>query len=83
MTRPITDADGVASVDKAPEVTRWAVAVAAYGQRLRGDTYMQSGYDWDSILALAQGARGEDAFGIRAEFVKLVRAAATAHSINE
>lgn len=83
MTRPITDADGVASVDKAPEATRWAVAVAAYGQRLRGDTYMQSGYDWDSILALAQGARGEDAFGIRAEFVKLVRAAATAHSINE
>jgi len=83
MTRPITDADAVASVEKAPEATRWAVAVAAYGQRLRGDTYMQSGYDWDSILALAQGARGEDAFGIRAEFVKLVRAAATAHSINE
>jgi Ca-activated chloride channel family protein len=44
---------------------------------------MQSGYDWDSIRALAQGARGEDAFGLRAEFVKLVRSAETAHSINE
>ena len=59
------------------------MAVAAYGQRLRGDTYVQAGYDWDSILALAQGARGDDPFGIRAEFVKLVRSAETAHSINE
>jgi len=83
ISRPITDADAVASLDKAPEATRWAVAVAAYGQRLRGDTYMQTAYDWDSILALAQGARGTDEFGLRAEFVKLVRAAETAHSINE
>jgi Ca-activated chloride channel family protein len=83
IERPITDADAVVALDKAPEATRWAVAVAAYGQRLRGDTYMQSAYDWDSILALAQGARGEDAYGLRAEFVKLVRSAETAHSINE
>jgi Ca-activated chloride channel family protein len=83
IERAIGDADTVASLDQAPEATRWAVAVAAYGQRLRGDAYMQSGYDWDSIRALAQGARGEDAFGLRAEFVKLVRSAETAHSVNE
>jgi Ca-activated chloride channel family protein len=83
IERAITDADTVATLDKAPEATRWAVAVAAYGQRLRGDTYMRSGYDWDSILALAQGARGDDPYGLRAEFVNLVRAAETARSINE
>ncbi len=83
IERSITDADGVQSVEAAPEATRWAIAVAAYGQRLRGDTYMQAGYDWDSILALAQGARGADPFGLRAEFVQLVRAAETAKSVNE
>ena len=59
----------------APESTRWAMAVAAFGQRLRGDPWMPAGYDWDDILDLAQGARGEDPYGDRAEFVQLVRAA--------
>jgi len=32
------------------------------------------------IVTLAKGAKGEDEFGLRAEFVKLVRAASTAKS---
>ncbi|MGV9008967.1 vWA domain-containing protein [Brevundimonas sp.] len=58
-----------------PESTRWALAVAAYGQKLRDDPWMDSGYGWDAILEQAQGARGEDAYGERAEFVQMVRAA--------
>jgi len=59
-----------------PESTRWALAVAAFGQRLRGDPWMSADYGWDEILEQAQGARGEDPYGERAEFVQLVRAAA-------
>jgi Ca-activated chloride channel family protein len=44
---------------------------------------MAPSYSWSRILGLAQGARGEDPFGIRAEFVQLVRAAETAKSVNE
>ena len=60
-----------------PESTRWAIAVAAFGQRLRGDPWMPADYGWDQIVEQAQGARGEDAYGERAEFVQMVRAAAT------
>ncbi|HRO32131.1 MAG TPA: VWA domain-containing protein [Brevundimonas sp.] len=57
------------------EATRWALAVAAFGQKLRGDPWMTADYGWDRILDQAQGARGDDPFGDRAEFVQLVRAA--------
>jgi Ca-activated chloride channel family protein len=83
METPIGEANRVADASAAPEATRWALAVAAYGQKLRGDPYMTPSFGWDRILGLAQGARGEDPFGIRAEFVQLVRAAETAKSVNE
>lgn len=59
----------------APESTRWALAVAAFGQKLRDDPWMDAGYGWDAVLAQAQGARGDDVYGERAEFVQMVRAA--------
>lgn len=62
--------------EQALESTRWAMAVAAFGQVLRRDPWMASGYGWDQILDLAQGARGEDPYGERAEFVQMVRASA-------
>ena len=83
IERPVTDADRPAALAEAPEATRWALAVAAYGQILRGDPYLAPGFGWDQVLALAQGARGEDPFGIRAEFVQLVRAAETGTSVND
>lgn len=57
------------------ESTRWALAVAGYGQKLRGDPWLSAGYGWGDILTLAQRARGDDPYGERAEFVQLVRAA--------
>ena len=59
----------------APESTRWALAVAAFGQRLRRDPWLNADYGWDPILNLAQSARGDDPYGERAEFVQLIRAA--------
>ena len=38
---------------------------------------MRADFDHQAILALAQGARGEDTFGERAAFVQMVRAAET------
>ncbi len=83
IERPVTDADRPATLDAAPEATRFALAVAAYGQKLRGDPWLGADYGWDDIVTLAKGAKGEDAFGLRAEFVKLVRAAGSARSVNE
>ncbi|WP_374599682.1 von Willebrand factor type A domain-containing protein [Brevundimonas sp.] len=59
----------------APESTRWALAVAAFGQKLRDDPWMDAGYGWDAVLNQAQGARGDDPYGERAAFVQMVRAA--------
>ncbi|RZJ84759.1 MAG: DUF3520 domain-containing protein, partial [Brevundimonas sp.] len=58
-----------------PENTRWALAVAAFGQQLRGDPWMPADYGWAQILEQAQGARGDDPYGERAELVQLIRAA--------
>jgi len=76
MSRPITRADRATSLSRAPEATRWAIAVAAFGQKLRDDAWVSASFGWDDIEALAQGARGTDLDGDRAEFVTLVRAAA-------
>jgi Ca-activated chloride channel homolog len=78
IERPITNGDGKADLATAPESTRFATAVAAYGQKLRGDPYLDKGYSWDAVIALANGAKGADPFGWRSEFVQLARAAAAA-----
>ncbi len=83
IERPVVNADRFATINAAPEAARWAAAVAAYGQMLRGDPYLDRGYGWGDILALAQGARGRDEFGWRAEFVQLARAAASAPPLPE
>jgi Ca-activated chloride channel family protein len=83
FTRPITRADAYASLAAAPEATRWAVAVAGFGQRLRGDPWVDEAFGWPQVIDLAQGARGQDPYGLRAEFVQLARAAQDAKSVNE
>lgn len=50
---------------------RFAAAVAAFADRLRGGKYLD-GYDYAQIAELARGARGDDAEGYRAGFVQLV-----------
>jgi Ca-activated chloride channel family protein len=75
IERPIGAGDVRSSLAAAPEATRFAVAVAAYGQKLRGDPWVDAGFDWSAVTDLAQGARGDDPYGLRAEFVQLTRAA--------
>lgn len=77
VSRPITTA-ALTSLEQASQNVRFSTAVAAYGQMLRTDPYMVNGYSWDNIISLANGAKGKDAFGYRAEFVQLARAAKSA-----
>jgi Ca-activated chloride channel homolog len=83
IERPITEADAAPSLARAPEATRWATAVAGYGQLMRGDPYLADSYGWNDVINLAQGARGRDEFGWRAEFVQLARTASTAAAFPE
>jgi Ca-activated chloride channel family protein len=71
---PITEELAVDSVAQAPADARWAAAVAAFAQKLRGSSYGQA-MTYDQIRALAQGARGTDEDGYRAEFMQLISAA--------
>ncbi|WP_443135084.1 vWA domain-containing protein [Frigidibacter sp. ROC022] len=59
---------------EAGDEQRFAVAIAGFGQLLRGSTYLG---DWTyaDAIALANGAKGADEFGYRAEAVSLMRLA--------
>jgi len=83
IERAITDRDIVPTLARAPESTRFATAVAAYGQLLRGDPYIDQGFGWAQVVDLAQGAKGADPFGWRTEFVQLARSAQTATAMRE
>lgn len=80
IDRPITAADQLSDISKAPEAVRFATSVAGYGSLLRGDPYLDKSFTWDSVIELANGAKGKDEFGYRAEFVQLARLAKTAAS---
>jgi Ca-activated chloride channel family protein len=62
------------TVREAGEDLRFAAAVAAFGQELRGGRYLGD-FAYARIAALADGARGRDPFGYRGEFVRLVKLA--------
>jgi Ca-activated chloride channel family protein len=50
---------------------RFAAAVAAYADLLRGGTHMGN-FSWDDVARLAAGTGGADRYGYRAEFVQLI-----------
>jgi Ca-activated chloride channel family protein len=70
IERPIT-----AQAEAHPgERLRYAAAVAAFADALRGGKYLE-GFGYTQIAQLAHGARGDDAGGYRAGFVQLVKLA--------
>ena len=70
VERPIS----AQSEAKASERLRYAAAVAAFADALRGGKYLD-GYGYAQIAQLASSARGTDADGYRAGFVQLVKLA--------
>ena len=67
------------SLRRSSDDMRFAAAVAAVGQKLRGDTQLGD-FSYDEAIKLASGAKGKDEHGYRAEFIQLVR---LAQSIDE
>jgi Ca-activated chloride channel family protein len=75
MQQPIEASMAVANLGEASADSRWAAAVAAFAQKLRGSNY--GDMEWTDIRNLAQGARGTDEAGYRAEFMQLIDMART------
>lgn len=74
ITMPVKASEEKASVDAAAQDVRFSVAVAAFAQKLKGEAQV-SDYGWDAIAALGLAAKGDDRFGYRAEFLKMVELA--------
>ena len=53
---------------------RFAAAIAGFGQILQDSPYL-NGWTYDDAISLANSAKGEDAYGYRAEAVRLMRLA--------
>lgn len=64
----IVDRDAVRQMSRG---FRFAAAVSAFGQQLRGGVYLGD-FELEQVAALAAGARGTDRQGYRAEFIELV-----------
>ena len=72
----VRKADIVQALDETSEAYRFAAAVAGLGQVLRGGKYTGD-FGYTEVLALARGARGDDPFGYRGEFLQLTNLAAS------
>jgi len=82
ITKSISSENEYQSLNKAPGEARFASAVAAFGQLLRGDPYVK-GFTLDDAIILAEAVRGKDRFGYRSEFLNLVRLAKTARAMGD
>jgi Ca-activated chloride channel family protein len=72
LTQPVLD--DPRSFDEAPADLRFAAAVAAFGMILRDSPHKGSS-SFQQVLALAEGAMGQDENGYRSEFLQLVQSA--------
>ncbi|WP_438868263.1 vWA domain-containing protein [Pseudomonas sp. L1(2025)] len=70
IERPIRNETTPASAD-----LRFAAAVAAFAQQLKGDGRYTGSMSLKDTATLARSARGDDPFGLRNEFVQLVEVA--------
>ncbi|MBV4453730.1 MULTISPECIES: vWA domain-containing protein [Pseudomonas] len=70
IERPIGNASSTPSDD-----LRFAAAVAAFAQQLKGDGRYTGTMSLQDIATLARSARGDDPFGLRNEFVQMVELA--------
>ena len=76
IERTVRKADIVKDLDQASEPYRFSAAVAGLGQILRGGKYTGD-FSYPEVLALARGARGDDPFGYRGEFLQLANLASS------
>ncbi|MEA1605579.1 vWA domain-containing protein [Pseudomonas spirodelae] len=73
LEQPIQASD-VPAISQASEDLRFVAAVAAFAQQLKGEKYTGR-FSLADSAELARNAKGDDRFGLRAEFVQLVELA--------
>jgi len=64
----------ITGTEEATTETRFAAAIAGFGQLLQGSVYTGD-WGWDQAIELALANRGDDPFGYRIEAVNLMRLA--------
>jgi Ca-activated chloride channel family protein len=74
IEQPVTPDVVYADIGQVSDDARFAAAVAAFGQKLRGSNY-GGDMSWDAIADLARSGRGGDESGYRSDFVQLVQTA--------
>lgn len=74
LTEAIAPEHEVASLAQASADTQFSIAVAAFGDLLRGAPHLKT-YSFKEVAELAKRGRGQDRFGYRSEFINLVRLA--------
>lgn len=80
LTQPISTQ--TKSFNQASLDTRFALTVASYGQQLKGGQY-NGDLNWDKIVKLAQSTQANDPFGMKQEFLELVKIAKSLSSQNQ
>lgn len=74
MATPIYHRDIKKDLSQASDRFRWSASASAFGQLLRGSKWLQD-FDYQDVAELAQGARQQDPYGYRGEFIQLVNLA--------
>jgi Ca-activated chloride channel family protein len=82
LTRAVDKKSEYQSLASAPDEVRFASAVAAFGQLLRGDSHVKD-FTYNDVIKIAESVRGKDRFGYRSEFMNLVRLAKTARAMGD
>lgn len=78
LEQPIVE-NGLRALGSASDDLRFSVAVAAFAQQLKGGQYTGD-FGFPESIELARGARGEDRFGLRSEFIQLAEIAQSLHT---
>jgi Ca-activated chloride channel family protein len=78
---PIEAQGNAPAIAQASEDLRFAAAVAAFAQQLKGGRYTGD-FELPATAELARSGKGEDRFGLRGEFVQLVELAQSLQTLS-
>ena len=81
ITTTITRDQEKNNLNHADADVRFAIAVSAFGQRLKQNTDVNN-LSYDDIVVLAQASKGDDVYGYRSEFIRLVMLAKSLNQNN-
>ena len=70
IVHPLIDSN--IALSKTSDNFRWSASVAGFGMLLRDSEYAKD-FNYDGVIQMAQGARGQDKEGYRIEFINMVK----------